>query len=327
MAKPRRMSAAREARKRWWVLAALLIFLAVDVLLVILALQSTAPRPQQTTGAMQQSAPTTPTPEPTEDSEPASDRGPASVITAAAPTRLLSALDSETAWRATTGACPDATAEPELTTDGGESWKPTDITGSTDVRALQRILVSSADTASFIGASGDGCQPQYVRTFVAGDDFAENPELLDGSWFVTSVGSDRLHSPTGDVDGPCDSVLTVAPLDSEGAAVLCGDGSVHVTTDTGSSWSRVEDAAGTVAVTATQDGYVLAMAGVAECDGARLLRVDAEGGAGSEVGCIESPLPAAELAGSTAIDWTQDALWVWVDDRLLVSTDAGDSWT
>jgi hypothetical protein len=323
MAKSHRQSAARDARRPWWIFTALIVFLVVDVLLVVLALQSTAPRPAGPTSPRPSAAEQTPTPSAT--STPDADAASASSVTAAAPTRLLSALDDEVAWRATTGRCPDATATPELTTDGGSTWKSTDITASTDVRALQRIVVSTADTASFIGATGEECDPEFVRTFVAGDDFAENRDQLDSTWYLSPVGSDSVHAPDGDVAAPCGNAVVVAPLDGDRAAVLCDDSSLHVTTDVGETWTPVVDTDGAVALTEAEDGFLVALVGAPECDGAQLAVFDVDA-TRTDISCVESPLDAPDLATAVAIDWNADAIWAWVDERLLISTDGGNTW-
>ncbi|RWZ68626.1 hypothetical protein ELQ92_05350 [Labedella populi] len=325
MAKPRRMSAERESRKPWWIFTALVVFLVVDVLLVVLALQSTASRPSGSTVPLPSASLPASVPEQSDTPAPTPDEESESSVTAVAPTRILAALDGDVAWRATTGGCPDATAAPELTTDGGESWKSTDITGTTDVRALQRIFVSSADTASFIGATGEDCTPEFVRTFVAGDDFAESSAQLDGTWFIPPTEREVVHSPGGDVAAPCDEALVVSSLSAEQAAVLCDDSSVHVTTDTGSTWIPLDGTDGAVALTEGDGGFLIALAGTSACAGVQLVLADTEG-TRTDVSCIESPLDGAELAATTAIDWNADSIWAWVDDRLLISTDGGNTW-
>lgn len=324
MAKPRRLSAEREARRPWWIFTALIAFIVVDVLLVVLALQSTAPRPSgpsspRPSASSEQPQPSAP---PTGTSD---EAGTASDIVAVAPTRLLSALDDEVAWRATTGGCPEASAAPQLTTDGGDSWKSTDITRSTDVRALQRIIVSSAETASFIGATGDDCAPEFVRTFVAGDDFAENPDQLEGAWFLSPVSAATIHSPDGDVDSPCPEALVVAPLDVSSAGVFCDDNTIHVTIDAGATWEQLSDAGNVIAFTDAENGFLVAIANTADCEGARLALLDLDG-VRTDAGCIESPLTPSELAAAIAIDWNDEAIWAWVDDQLLISTDGGNTW-
>jgi hypothetical protein len=326
MATQRRMSAAREARRPWWIFTALVVLLVVDVLLVVLALQSTAPRspapgvtPPGSDGQVQGAPDATPTaPVPAE-------AGSDEAVTAVPPTRLLTALDDEVAWRSATGDCPDTAVAPELTTDGGLSWKSTDLSRTTEVLALQRIVVSSADTASFIGVGGADCSPSLARTFVAGDDFAESPDLLDDSWHLAAVGSAAVHSPSGDATTPCDGVLLVAPLDDDRAAILCDDASVLATDDSGATWTALEDVPGAVALTGAEDRYLVALARQPGCAGLQLVIAGAEEPR-TDVGCVESPLEPSELAAATAIDWNPDALWVWVDDRLLISTDGGITW-
>lgn len=317
--KPRRISAAREARKRWLILIGIALFLAVDVLLVMLALQSTSPRSESSAAA------TLPTSgeQPTATSSPPTDDAPA--VTASAPTRIIAALDGSVAWRATTGTCPDAAAAPELTVDGGATWTQTDLTGATGLTALQRIFVSGPSTASFLG-SGSECTPEVMRTFVAGADFAEYPGQLDGSWYLSPVGSATVHAPGGDVAAPCESAVTIAPLDEARAAVLCSDGSLHLTTDVGASWTAMAPVPGAIAVTESDDGFLVATAGSEGCAGVQLTAIGVSDDR-TPLGCVESPLPAAELAGSTAVDWTADGIWMWVDDRLLISTDEGETWT
>ncbi|RUR01236.1 hypothetical protein [Labedella endophytica] len=323
MPKPRRHSPAREARKRWLAVIGIALFIAVDILLVVLALQSTSARDNGSTPAVVPTSSESSRPTPTASPTP-TDAAPSSV-TAVPPTRILAALDASVAWRATTGSCPDTAVAPELTIDGGATWSSADLTGLTGVTALQRILVTDADTATFLG-SGAECDPAVARTFVGGADFAEYPDQLEGSWYLSPVGGSTVHAPGGDVAAPCDATVTVAPLGDDTAAVLCSDSSLHVTTDAGASWSTLDELPGAVALTDSADGFLVASAGSAGCAGVELTLIGVDDDR-TPVDCVESSIPAGDLAGSTAIDWTDGAIWVWVDDRLLISTDDGGSWS
>lgn len=316
------MSAAREERKRWLAIVGIVLFLAVDILLVVLALRSTSPRESGS------ASPAAPVPIASSPTASASSTPPPSAtpsIAVTAPSRVLTALNATVAWRATTGACPAATASPELTTDAGATWTSTDLTTTTGVRALQRIEVTDADTAIFIGSAED-CAPDAARTFVAGADFAETPDQLDGTWYLAPVGGTTVHAPGNDAAAPCTSTVTVAPIDDSRAAVLCGDGSTHLTVDGAETWTEVAAPAGTVSLTGTSDGLIAVSVGSDDCAGVLLTNI-ALAGDSSPLGCVGSSESPADLSGSTAIDWTDDSIWIWVDDRLLISTDQGATWT
>jgi hypothetical protein len=319
--KPRRMSAARESRKRWLAVAGLVLFLLVDILLVALALQSTSSRDN---GASANVPGAVSTPGSTASSTPTPETSEPTTVLPVLPTRILAALDATTVWRATTGPCPDAAAAPEISDDGGVSWTTTDITSATGLSALQRIVVSDASTATFLG-QGQGCAPDAARTFVAGSDFAPSPNELAAEWYLAPVGGSTVHTPQGDVPAPCASALALAPIDDARVAVLCADGDVHVTVDGGDAWTALGAPAGTIAVAGAVGGFLTASVGVADCDGVQVgsLGVD---GATDMLACVESSRSPADLAGTTAITWTDDAIWMWVDDRLLVSTDEGETW-
>ncbi|PSL38913.1 hypothetical protein CLV49_2543 [Labedella gwakjiensis] len=316
------MSAAREARKRWLAIAGIVLFLAVDILLVVLALRSMSPR-DNGSGPPAEPVPVASSPMATPANTPTPSATPG--VTVAAPTRVLTALNATVAWRAMTGACPATAANPELTTDAGATWTSTDLTTTTGVLALQRIVVTDADTATFLGSAED-CTPDAARTFVAGADFAEAPDQLDGTWYLAPVGSATMHAPGRDVAAPCASAVSVAPIDDSRAGVLCADGSAHITDDVAATWTSVDAPAGTVALTGTSNGLITASVGSNDCAGVLLTNIGLTGDS-SPLGCVESSESPADLSGSTAIDWTDDSMWIWVGDRLLISTDQGATWT
>jgi hypothetical protein len=319
--KPRRMSAARKSRKRWLAVAGIVVFLLVDIVLVVLALQSTSSRDN---GAAADVPDAVSTPGSTASSTPTPESSEPTSVLPVAPTRILAALDATTAWRATTGACPDTAATPEISDDGGATWTPTDITSATGLSALQRIVVSDASTATFLGHDED-CAPDAARTFVAGSDFAPSPNELAAEWYLAPVGGTTIHTPNGEVTAPCARALTLAPIDDAQVAVLCADGDVHLAVDGGAAWTPLDAPAGTIAITGADDGFLTAGVGVEGCDGVQVAALGVDGET-SVLACVESSMSPADLAGTTAIDWTDDAIWMWVDDRLLVSTDEGETW-
>jgi hypothetical protein len=319
--KPRRMSAARESRKRWLAVAGIVVFLLVDIVLVVLALQSTSSRDNGTAADVPDAVST---PESTASSTPTPESSEPTSVLPVAPTRILAALDATTVWRATTGACPDTAATPEISDDGGATWTPTDITSATGLSALQRIVVSDASTATFLG-HGEDCAPDAARTFVAGSDFAPSPNELAREWYLATVGGTTVHTPNGDVTAPCASALALAPIGDARVAVLCADGDVHLTVDGGAAWTPLGAPSGTIAIAGAADGLLTASVGSTGCDGVQVAALGVDGET-SVLACVESSMSPADLAGTTAIDWTDDAIWMWVDDRLLVSTDEGETW-
>ena len=160
------------SRHRFFTYVAVALFVLVDVALIGWALNSTrgapaAPQalelPVATT--LQVESTETPTPEPTAAAPTFT------LAEAVTPTRIITALNATTAWRAETGPCPATPAEPEYTLDGGVTWTTTDATGPTGVTAIQSITVEADGIASMVALAGTDCAPEFVKTFVAGDNY------------------------------------------------------------------------------------------------------------------------------------------------------------
>jgi len=315
----------KDQPKRLWIILAVAAFLAVDLVLVGVAMNSNraesqvaepAPaatvEPAPASSAPAEPAQTTPAAAPT-----------ATKISAVPPTRLLAAVDGNTAWRATTGTCPDASATPEFTSDGGASWKTTDATAFTQVTALQRILVTGDTQAAMVGLSADGCEPQFVETFVAGDNYVSYPEELASTWFTTPATPSNVHSPAGDFSTPCTTVVALAPRDADAAAVLCAGGDVFETTDAAASWSNSASVPGALTLAVTDNGYLAAVVGDPACKGVQLRDLAAKD---AKAGCY--PLGAApeSLPGKVAVSAAGDTLWLWAGNALARSSDAGVTW-
>lgn len=329
MAKPTRHVPRDSSRRRVWVYLAVVAFILVDILLVAFALSSNradakagAPRTIAVATAQPTADPEVepveaPAPEPTPEITP---------VFSVPPTRILAALDETAAWRALTGECPEAAASPELTTDAGKTWKSTDATKSTDVTALQRIRVSGPRVASMIGFSQDGCEPQFVKTYVAGDTFKSYPDEVDSTWFVNPVDRATVHSPTGDTPAPCDSVITLAPRDANAAAVLCADQTTFITTDGAETWSTAVPVPGTVNLTVTQTGYIYTAVGLPECAGVQLIALSAKSLKTKPTGCLPVETPAETLPGNVAVSEAAGTVWLWAGDVFKRSQDEGATW-
>ncbi len=317
---------------RLWAIGGLVAFLIADVALVGFALSANQPatesaaavRPQGPADSADPAA--KPSTSPTPSAEPAADAdADADSVAAITPTRVLAALNEDVAWRVTSGACPDAVASPELTRDGGGSWESTNASRPTGVTAVQRGIVSSAQVASFIGLSDDDCTPQYVRTFVAGDNYGSYPEQLQGAWFLNPADPSYLHTPGADRTAPCDAAVQVAPRDGDNAALLCGDNAVHLTADGGETWTVAASVGSAVSVTASADGYLAAAVGEEDCAGVQLHSLTATGEA-SVSGCLLLGADPATLAGAVALAVGDGTLWVWAGDSFGRSSDGGATW-
>lgn len=323
-------------RRRWLVIAGVTALVLLDVILVVWVLG----RPQTSEAGSQEPITGAPssgvTAEPDADGgetdpdvEPSEDPdGPAAIepVASGPAARILTALDGDVAWRATTGECPAATASPEFSTDGGASWTTTDATGPTGVTALQRIIVSSADVAAMVGAAPDGCEPTLIRTYVAGDNYEDYPAEVAAAWHVDPADRASVNAPGGVVEAPCAAVVAIAAASDAAAAVLCADGTMATTTDAGAAWSTPVAVAGAQAVAPTSGGYVVARLGGTSCTGVGIAVVDADGASATESGCLSVSGDLASLAGQIAVSDGDGTLWLWAGEALARSTDRGATW-
>ena len=325
MAKPPRFVPRDTTRRRMSVYIAVGAFIAVDILLIALALgshqvgaEAGAPRIIPTVAAPASTS--TPTASPSSAPAPAAD-----AVLPLPPARLLGAVDENTAWRAVTGACPATPASPELSTDGGGTWKTTDASGPTEVTALQRLIVTSESVVEMVGLTESDCVPQFVKTFVGGDNYSSYPDKTDGTWYVDPADRATVHSPAGDTTAPCDAVVSLAVRDDKSAAALCGDGQLFATTDAAATWSEPTPARGVINLTATDSGYIVAAVGDAECAGVQLLAF-AEALTISPTGCLVDASPPATLSGNVAMSAAAGTVWLWADETLARSDDLGVTW-
>ena len=326
MAKPLRFIPRDSSRRRISAYLAVGAFIAVDIFLIVLALGSHQVGADADADAASQAKPTiakatsTSIPTATPSAIPATRS-----ILPLPPTRLLGAVDENTAWRGVTGDCPSTLASPELTTDGGATWKTTDATGPTNVTALQRLMVTSESVIEIVGLTEADCAPEFVKTFVGGDNYSSYPDKIDGAWYVDPADRATVHSPIGDAKAPCDAVVTLAVRDVNSAAALCADGQLCATTDAASTWSAPVPAPGVVNLAATESGYLAAAVGDSECAGVQFLMVS-DTLATSLTGCYPTTVPPATLSGNVTMSDADGTLWLWVGDSLVRSIDSGETW-
>ncbi|TDW30576.1 hypothetical protein [Cryobacterium psychrophilum] len=309
------------SRRRVWVYAAVSAFILFDVALIAFALGTTKADADVAPGVV-------PTPSSSVTSTPSASPVPeaaavaASTIVAVPATRLLSAVDGTTAWRATTGTCPAAVASPEVTTDSGATWTTTDATGPTDVTSVQALSAQSGSVVEIVGLDIADCAPEFVKTFVGGDNFRAYPGQLDDQWYVDPANRAEVHAPSGASPAPCDAVLALAPRGPAAAAALCDGDQLFVTTDGAATWSPPVSLPGTVNLASTETGYVAAVAGAAGCSGVQIQALSPELAA-TVSGCLAV---AGDLAGNVALSSAGGTLWVWAGDTVARSADAGATW-
>ena len=311
------------ARRRWLV-GGLAVFLLFDIGLVFFAL--TATKPASSAGTVAGARPSEPAVvKPVETTEPTVVEPVETEATATVtPTRLLAALDASTAWRASTGACSVASAEPELTTDSGATWESFNASIDTDASSILAINVIDDTETSLVTLDLADCAPQLVSTFVAGNQWRAYPERVSVEWYVDPASPATVHSPSGDAAAPCEAVTTIAATDDSSAAVLCTDASVFTTQDAGATWSAPTSVPGAAALAATAGGFEIAVANPAGCIGVSLVAVSADGVLdATDRACLAATINPGETAVSVAEDGT---LWIWAGDAFARSTDGGASW-
>jgi hypothetical protein len=305
-------------------LAALTAFIIGDIALVALAL---APPTAPSADIVDNTHATTPAPPVAAALETPAPVEPVDVVPVAIettpPTRILSALDATTAWRATTGPCPAATAAPERTTDSGASWASFNASIETDSSSILTMTVVDQTETSLVTLDATNCAAQVVDTYVAGEEWANYPERASGRWFINPTNRAVVHTPNGDVAAPCASVAAFAARSSTAAGLLCSDGTFLRTTDAGATWGAAIALPGAVNLTSAGDGYLMVAQSQANCAGLQMLATDETTDAPlSIVGCHE----AAFNPGDVAVSSGGGTLWLWAGDTISRSNDGGTTW-
>ncbi len=302
---------ATSSSPRRWAVVGLILFLIVDALLVAWAL--TADRGSAGTPRAAATPSASPTPVPTTAPEPAT-----------APARLLSVLDEDTAWRSAVGSCPGTPPTLELTTDGGRTWRSSDLAGIADVAAVATVQATSEDVASVVAFDADGCAPVLALSYVAGNDWVTYPDRVAGNWFLDPAAPQVLHTPTGEAPAPCEAVVSLAGRSAADAAVLCADHTVYRTADGGGTWSAPAGVPGSTAIAAGAGEYLLAVGGEEGCAGVAVTRLPDDAPAPATAATCASE--TAPQAGQVALATGGDSAWLWAGDDIVTSEDGGTTW-
>lgn len=227
--------AGRELSRKTMIAVGLVVFIAVDVLLVALALGwDREPAPvggstsltTQSSESESHSERTAPAEDPPSDSEVEPPR--------VAP-RLISVVSDTVAWRSEWGVC-DERGTLELTVDGGETWGA--AYPSADGLGLP-LWLSGADytAAQTAVASGSDCEEIGIRTYDSGSSWIQDEQVVANSVFVDPSDPSTVMWGGDALEGPCEDIRQVAVTGGV-AAVICEDGSLWSVPMGSLEWTR-----------------------------------------------------------------------------------------
>jgi hypothetical protein len=234
--------------------------------------------------------------------------------------RLLLAISSKTAWRATVGDC-STPGKIERSTNGGASWKGVVRTGPTPI---VRLGVEPSGDLFAIGGTRRNCSVRYVT--YAGDGTVTTSASPANVWFPTPENRDEINGPDGTKDTPCHGhAIGLASLSLSRALVMCDDGTAMSSGNSGKTWRQLARIPDALAVTAGSGRYWVAAAHEG-CDGVTVQSLTEESGSLTRGGTrCAAGLEVA--AGQVAFDVTDDGtIWLWSGSRVVISRDDGQTW-
>lgn len=287
-------------------------FLAVDVVLVGLALGTTrtpasgAGSPVGRASASVAGSAATPG----QPTTAASGVTPTTGTTAAGPHLQVAplsvgvvAIDGSTAMRFTVGSCAKGGSVVDVTRDGGATWSAR----STPFDSVVRVRVKPNQSLFSVGANrASGCVPA-LRQSTSLTGAWGSAVKASTVWFRDPRDPSSVGLPTGGTGQPCQaSQIVDLAISDTGAAVLCGSGDVLVTT-TGAQWQTIGTVAGALAlaVDAKTQPYAVTQ-GVAGCAGLAVVRPASPA---TPVGCIPTDLKGVD-PGSVALSVSAQSGWL-----------------
>lgn len=300
---------------------------ALNVVLVAMALRSNDTRsidasPSGTATASVHSSGDPESPSPTTSSPSATSSATETApTTASAPLQtMLVAIDDQRAWRVHAGSCSAGGATLATTKDGGRTWA--------DAKAPLRTIVRVRPTdnqAAFVVGADVRCLAELKSTTDGGSAWGATSDV-GGAWFRDPKNPQVVWAPGTSASQPCAevAVLDLAVVSQSSARVLCADGLVLSTTDTGSSWADSGEVTGAVALavlsTDPAQTYV-ARLDVPDCAGIQVERVDQS----VATSCIQTAVPPDP--GQIALSLVKGGGWLAVGDTTMRSTDGLVTWT
>ncbi len=237
--------------------------------------------------------------------------------------RVIAAASEDVAWRAALAGCSaDAAVTIERSEDAGKTWSTISLDAQDAAAIVDLATRDGGDYVAAIVREGTDCTLGARVSMTSGHFWSAEEPPSDATYYANQAivsGGQELVIPCAD------------PLDFESpgpaeALVICGDGSLHVTADTGESWLDLVVDGSPVAVTAIDGGYLLASFGSGECSGLRMMAAYPEldgAEALDELACLEGFPEEVPVALGTA---PEGAVWAWAGERATVSEDGGSSW-
>ena len=290
-------------------IAAVVVFLLVDAVLVVVALNrddsalgSQTPAPIPTFG----SAPTS-SPSPTPSAPPAPEAAP----------RFMVAQTETVGWRATRGGCDGLDSVVEVTEDGGTTWERLN---PPELHQLVGMTSSSTSTVRLLGRAGSSCAVGSFASFTGGQFWNFYPGATGEFVFLDPDSPTVVHSEGSSVLAPCAANEVHTRGDS--IAASCDDQFLERDGTTG-AWLSIA-APGLLAFTPSDTGYMLALSGVEGCPGISVQSLASPVGSvvPTVLGCLAEETTPVEATIATA----GSTIWLWSADRVLVSSDSGATW-
>lgn len=235
--------------------------------------------------------------------------------------RLLLAMSSKTAWRATIGDC-NTPGEIERTTNGGARWERIVRAGPAPIAMLG---VEPSGDFFTIGGTRGSCSVRYV-TYANDGTVTSSATSAVNMWFPSPKDRDEINGPGGTRAIPCNGhVIDLAPLSLSRALVMCDDGTAMSSSSSGKTWRRIARIPDALAVTAGSGRYWVAAAHEG-CDGVTIQSLTEKSGSLTRGGTrCAAGLEVA--AGQVAFDVTGDGtIWLWSGSRVVISRDDGQTW-
>jgi len=304
----------------------LVVLVALNVVLVGIALRSnhtsgidTSPVNTATASTDSTGAPLSPTSTPSTPSVTSSTTANAAATTTPLQIMLV-AIDDQRAWRVRAGSCSAGGATLASTTDGGRTWGD----AKAPLRTIVRVRPTDSQAAFVIGA-GSNCAAELKSTTDGGATWGST-SAVGSAWFRDPKNPKLVGAPGPSTSQPCGkrAVLDLAVLSAGTARVLCADGLVRSTTDTGSSWTDSGKITGAVALavlSANPAQTYVARLDAPGCAGVQVLRVDRS----VATSCIQTAVP--KDPGQVALSLVNGGGWLAIGDKTMRSTDGLVTWS
>ena len=309
-----------------WATTGLVVLVALNVVLVAMALRSnhtsgidTSPVRTAVASTDSTGAPVGPSSTPLTPSVTSSATANATAKTAPLQIMLV-AIDDRRAWRVSAGSCAAGGATLATTTDGGQTWA--------DAKAPLRTIVRVRPTdnrAAFVVGAGSSCVAELQSTADSGGTWGSLSDV-GSAWFRDPKNPKVVGAPGSSSSRPCgeQAVLDLAVVSTSAARVLCADGMVRSTANRGSSWTDSGKVTGAVALavpSANPAQTYVARLDAPGCAGVQVQRVDQS----AATSCAETAVP--KDPGQIALSLVNGGGWLAVGDKTMRSADALATWT